>query len=69
MNTSGSLHPTSDKMKKVLSWVSEMLETHPEMTRSALLQKAELQFDLSPADCLFLDKNFTDPPPSGGENA
>ncbi len=52
------LHSHGDKMKKVLCWISEMQETHPELTRTTLLQQAELKFDLSPADCTFLDKNF-----------
>ncbi|MGV1099046.1 hypothetical protein ACUUL3_06490 [Thiovibrio sp. JS02] len=48
-------------MKKALCWMSETLLANPEKKRVAVLKEAEIRFDLSPAECEFLDKNFNDP--------
>lgn len=39
--------------------MAEYLETHPEKKRSTILQEAELRFDLTPAECEFLDTHFS----------
>lgn len=57
-----SLYPHSEKVKKALLWLSENLEKRPTATREKLLQEAEIRFDLCPADCAFLDKNFSAAP-------
>jgi hypothetical protein len=54
-----SLHPPSEKVKKALIWISEMVSQEPDAPRKKLLQQAEVRFDLSPADCAFLEKNFS----------
>ncbi|WP_035273293.1 hypothetical protein [Desulfogranum japonicum] len=59
MGDGSGLYSHGEKMKKVLCWISEMQELHPEITRVALLQQAEIKFDLCPADCVFLEKNFS----------
>lgn len=48
-----------DKMKKVICWLSERCQQQPEKARGQLLQEAEIRFDLSPKECLFLDRNFS----------
>ena len=47
-----------DKLKKAVQYFSELVDSHPEKSRLDLLQKVELQFDLSPADCEFLNKHL-----------
>ena len=53
-----SLQPPGDKMKKVLCWVSETLEAHPEKKRIDVFREAEIRFDLTPRECEFLDTHF-----------
>jgi len=51
---------SGDKMKKAIKKFSELLSKFPEKSRSDVLQMIELQFDLSPLECEFLDKNFSE---------
>ena len=53
-----SLQPPGDKMKKVLRWVCDVLQEHPEKKRIEVFREAEIRFDLSPLECEFLDKHF-----------
>ena len=48
-----------DKLKRALILLSELVEQYPEKSRQQLLREVELQFDLSPLECEFLNKNFT----------
>ena len=50
--------PPSANLKKALLWLAEISQEHPEKERSQILQEAEIRFDLTPAECEFLDKNF-----------
>lgn len=59
MSNNTSLYSSSDKIKKALIWLSEAQEQKTDARREQLLQEAEIRFDLSPADCAFLDKNFS----------
>ena len=52
------LQPPGEKMKKVLCWVSEMLEERPEKKRIDVFREAEIRFDLTPRECEFLDSHF-----------
>lgn len=52
------LQPTGDKMKKVLCWVSEVLQDNPEKQRKDIFHEAQTRFDLSPKECDFLNKHF-----------
>ncbi len=54
------LQQTGDKMKKVLCWVSEVLQDNPEKKRKAVFHEAEIRFDLSPKECDFLNKHFAE---------
>ena len=47
-----------DKLKKAVHYFSELVASHPEKSRLELLHKVQLQFDLSPADCEFLNKHL-----------
>ncbi len=51
-----------DKMKKVLQWLSENVRNHPDKSRIDILREAEIQYDLSPRECAFLDEQFGEPP-------
>ncbi len=56
-----SQHPTQrpgDKKKQALAELSALVKKYPEKSRKALLQQVEIQFDLTPKECEFLDKNF-----------
>lgn len=49
-----------DKLKRALTCFAELVEAHPEKSRLELLRKVELMFDLSPAECEFLNKTLAD---------
>lgn len=49
-------------MEKTIRWISETLLAHPERKRREVIREAEVRFDLSPAECAFLQKNFDTPP-------
>jgi len=53
-----ALQSPGDKKKKVLCWVSETLEAHPEKKRIDIFREAEIRFDLTPRECEFLDTHF-----------
>jgi len=53
----------SDKVKKAISWMSEELLANPQKKRGTVLKEAEIRFDLSPAECEFLTKNFSESAP------
>jgi len=50
--------PAGDKMKKTLSWISEMIKAHPEKSRQQIISEAEIRFDLSPKECDFIDRKL-----------
>jgi len=47
-----------EKVRKALCWMSETLLENPEKKRAEVIREAEIRFDLSPAECEFLTKNF-----------
>lgn len=49
-----------DKLKKAISLFSELKQRKPEKSMIALLQEVEIQFDLTPLECEFLNKHFSD---------
>ena len=55
---STGMQAPGDKMRKVLCWVSETLEAHPEKKRLDVFKEAEIRFDLTPRECEFLDSHF-----------
>ena len=48
-----------DRLKKALVLLAEKVEQFPDKSRQQLLHEVELQFDLSPLECEFLNTNFT----------
>jgi len=48
----------SDKMKKAVQAFCELLEIHPHKSRLELLRRIELQYDLSPLESEFLNKQL-----------
>ncbi len=58
MSKSDSPHPTSAKLKKAIKWLSETMLRYPDKNRVYIIRQAEIQFDLTPKECTFLDKNF-----------
>ena len=51
-----------DKLKRAIIHFSELLQSSPEKSRAELLQIVQLKFDLSPADCEFLDRHLKEGP-------
>ena len=58
MGCDSRLPTGSDKMKKAIRWMSEELLNNPQKKRDTVIKEAEIRFDLSPAECEFLSKNF-----------
>lgn len=48
-----------DKLKRALILLAELVEQFPDKSRQQLLREVELQFDLSPLECEFLNNNFS----------
>jgi hypothetical protein len=61
MSEQSPLHNKSAKLKKALTWMTETLRDHPERKRRAVLEEAEIRFDLAPIECEFLNKHFSAP--------
>lgn len=56
-------HPTQlpgDKLKNAITAFSELVTQYPEEKRATLLNKVEIQFDLSPRECQFLHDHLSD---------
>ncbi|MFH7325070.1 hypothetical protein [Desulfurivibrio sp. C05AmB] len=58
MSSDSGLQPPGEKLRRAIGWLSECLQDDPTRKRRDLLREAEIRFDLSPAECEFLDKNF-----------
>lgn len=63
MGCDSRLPTGSDKVKKAIRWMSEELLSNPLKKRDAVIREAEIRFDLSPAECEFLTKNFSESAP------
>jgi hypothetical protein len=53
------IQPSGDKMKKTITWISEMVLSHPEKSRRQIISEAEVRFDLSPKESDFLNRKFS----------
>lgn len=60
MTATTPLQTQSANVKKAICWLSEVVKEHPEKKRDIILSEAELRFDLTPAECAFLNKNFNE---------
>ena len=56
--TTGESPIGRDKLKRAVAYFSELVESHPKRSRLELLHEVQLKFDLSPAECEFLNKNL-----------
>jgi hypothetical protein len=59
MSCDSRLPTGSDKVKKAIRWMGEELLNNPQKKRDMVIREAEIRFDLSPAECEFLTKNFS----------
>jgi hypothetical protein len=50
----------SANLKKAVCWIGEVVREKPGRTRIDIIREAELRFDLTPRECEFLDRNFTE---------
>ncbi|MGR0482877.1 MAG: hypothetical protein ACTFAL_16160 [Candidatus Electronema sp. V4] len=53
-------YPSSTSLQKAVAWIGETMQQHPEKQRGKVLAEAELRFDLTPAECEFLKRNFNE---------
>jgi len=49
----------STNLKNAICWIGETMQEHPDQPREKIIREAELRFDLTPAECTFLDTNFS----------
>ena len=61
MSPNRQIPGSQEKVKRALCWIGETLLNQPGRSREVLLREAEIRFDLSPAECEFLNRNFIDP--------
>ncbi len=54
------LQTPSANLKKAICWLGEIMQKHPEKQRDKVIEEAELRFDLTPAECEFVNANFKD---------
>jgi hypothetical protein len=48
-----------DRLNKAIAEFSLLLQEKPEKSRQQLLAEVALRFDLSPRECLFLERHFS----------
>jgi len=58
--TATPLQTPSANLKKAICWLGEIMQKHPEKQRDKVIEEAELRFDLTPAECEFVNANFKD---------
>jgi len=50
--------PEGDRIRKAVTWISGMVQEYPEKDRKAIIEEAEIRFDLTPKECQFLNDKF-----------
>lgn len=60
MTDTSQTQPKGEKLRKAIKWISETQQEKPDKTRMAVLREAQIRFDLTPNECCFLEKNFSD---------
>ncbi|MBW1636506.1 MAG: hypothetical protein JRC87_10935 [Deltaproteobacteria bacterium] len=58
-----TIHPPGDKIKKAVKELSELLLKEGEKKRRQLLLQVQLKYDLSPQECEFLTRQFSEEKP------
>lgn len=54
MASTDELQPEGEKMRRTVLWISETLRLYPERDRLAVIQEAQIRFDLSPREAEFI---------------
>lgn len=49
----------STNLQKAVAWIGETLQQHPEKQRAKVIAEANLRFDLTPLECEFLHRQFS----------
>jgi hypothetical protein len=57
---SADLINASTNLQKAVAWLGETLRLRPDRPRGTVIAEAGLRFDLTPAECGFLKRNFQD---------
>tara|TARA_Y100001954_G_scaffold127604_1_gene136783 strand:+ start:30974 stop:31144 length:171 start_codon:yes stop_codon:yes gene_type:complete len=52
--------PQSELTKKAIAWIAEMLDQKADQSINVLLEEAAVRFNLSPRDCEFLKRFYTE---------
>ena len=55
-----TVQPESEKLRQAIRWISEETLQHSEKKRKQIIREAQLRFDLTPAECEFLENKFCD---------
>ncbi len=58
MTTSNTLLSTSTSLQKAVAWIGKTMQQCPDGQRATVIAQAELRFDLTPAECEFLNRHF-----------
>ena len=48
----------STNLQQAVQWIGEVMRRSPEKRRNQVVNAAQLRFDLTPAECEFLNHNF-----------
>lgn len=51
-----SIQPEGEAMRKAVKWIAEERTDHPEKALNKLIEEAALHFNLSPKECVFLER-------------
>ena len=54
------IKPAGEKMRGVVLWISETVQANPQKNRLDILREAEIQFDLSPRECEFIETKLNE---------
>lgn len=60
MSSSLPTQVKGDKIKNAITKFSELLALYPDKSRKSLLDEVIIKYDLSPIECEFLHKHFSD---------
>ena len=58
MGSTNNTQPQGERLKKAVKWISSSTLECPDKKRGIILREAQLRFDLTPAECEFIDSNF-----------
>ena len=58
MTPSEDLQPKGDKIRKAILWACDVILNCPDKKREDVIREAEIRFDLSPKECVFLDEKI-----------